>query len=107
MEVPPAFGPGRWRVQMNAFGNVSAFDMVLHPNGTLQGQQLGVPMPLQQQGQWGFDPAQGLLTLKLWISQMGMPLGQETVMIRLLGAQGGVVFGQDMNGRLFQFQHAG
>jgi hypothetical protein len=103
----PAFGPGRWLVQMNAFGAVSAFDMILHPNGMLQGQQMGVPMPVQHLGQWGFDPAQGLLTLMLQISQMGMPLGQETVMIRFQGAQGGAVFGQDMTGRLFQFQRTG
>ena len=32
---------------------------------------------------------------------MGMPVGAETVMVRLQGAQGGALMGQDMTGRIF------
>lgn len=109
-QVPPpmaGFCPGRWLVQMNAYGVGSAFDMVFYPNGMLQGQQMGVPMPVQQQGQWFFDPMRQLLTLQILASSMGMPVGQETVLIQFGGGNAGALFGQDGMGRQFQFQRTG
>jgi hypothetical protein len=38
--------------QLNAYGAVSAFDMIFYPNGMLQGQQMGVPIPPVQCRQW-------------------------------------------------------
>lgn len=101
------FVPGRWTVQMSAYGAVSAFDMIFYGNGMLQGQQMGVPMPVQQAGQWGFDPARRLLTVTITVSQMGMPMGQETVVIQFNGSNGGALFAQDAMGRQFQFQRTG
>lgn len=92
---------------MNAYGAVSAFDMIFYPNGMLQGQQMGVPMPVQQAGQWGFDPARGLLTVTITASQMGMPMGQETVFIQFNGSNGDALLAQDAMGRQFQFQRTG
>jgi hypothetical protein len=101
------FVPGRWTVQMNAYGAVSVFDMLFYPNGMLQGQQIGAPMPVQQQGQWGFDPTRGLMTVTIIASQMGMPIGQETSFIQFTGNNGGALFAQDAMGRQFQFQRTG
>lgn len=101
------FMPGRWQVQVNAFGVVSAFDMLFHPNGFVQGQQLGVPMPVQQQGQWSFDPARQVLSMMIAVSQMGLPIGQETAFVQFGGGAGATLFAQDAMGRQFSFQRTG
>jgi hypothetical protein len=102
---PPAvFGPGRWQGQMNAFGVISAFDLIFYPNGALQGQQTTMGTVTQLQGQWFFDIASGTLTCQIVAGMMGMPVSQETVQMRITGTQGAVVYAQDMMGRQFALQ---
>lgn len=114
--APPTFGaappraligPGRWQGQMNAFGVISAFDLMLYPNGMLQGQQNTMGAVTQLQGQWFFDVGSGTLTCQIVVGMMGMPVSQETVQMRITGAQGPVVYAQDPMGRQFALQRVG
>jgi len=107
--VPPPslIGPGRWQGQMNAFGVISAFDLLLYPNGALQGQQNTMGAVTQLQGQWFFDVASGTLSFQIVVGMMGMPVSQETVQMRITGVQGPVVYGQDLIGRQFVLQRVG
>ncbi len=104
---PPLIGPGHWQGQMDAFGALSAFELLLYPNGSLQGQQNTMGSMTQLQGQWAFDSASGTLNCQLVVSTMGMPVSQEAVQMRITGVQGAVVHAQDTLGRQYMLQRVG
>ena len=100
-------GPGRWQLQMGAFGMTSAFDLQLMPDGSLQGAQnlMGVSAPLQ--GQWDFDPDSNVLQLHLVALMMGMPAAEDVFQIQLTAQNGTVLQGEDGMGRQFTLQRSG
>jgi len=101
------FGPGRWQLDMTAFGATSTCELMLLPDGSLQGSQnlMGVTAPLQ--GQWGFDPSSQVLQLHLVVVMMGVPAGEDMLQIQLRGQEGAVLQGVDAMGRHFALQRIG
>ena len=69
------FSPGRWHMQVSAFGVGSEYDLILHPNGVLQGRQAAMGMTADVQGQWGFDLNTNVLTMNIVAVMMGVPAG--------------------------------
>ncbi len=98
---PPLFGPGRWAIQMNVFGASTGFDLLLQPNGALQGTQQLMGMTAQLQGQWGFDGSTKTLTLQLVAMMMGFPAAQDVIQVRITGRDGALLRGSDILGREF------
>lgn len=101
---PPAVGPGRWLVHMNAYGMPASFDLLLYPNGALQGQQTQALMPVQLQGQWFYDPARQTLAFQFTTFMAGLPSGQDAVQMQITGTNGVQLFAVDTLGRQFQLQ---
>ena len=99
--------PGRWLVEMNTFGVVSAFDLLLHPNGTLQGQQNVLGVGAELRGQWLFDPASNELGFRLVTIMMGIPVNEDNVQIQITSAHGQLLLAQDALGRQFQLRRVG
>jgi hypothetical protein len=101
------FSPGRWQIQVSAFGMGTEYDVMLHPNGMIQGRQGAMGMVADVQGQWGFDVNTNVLTMNVVAMMMGMPAGQDLLQVQLSGAGGGVLHGVDMMGRQFQLRRIG
>jgi hypothetical protein len=101
------FSPGRWKIDVHAFGVGSEYDLLLHPNGLLQGRQGAMGMVIDVQGQWGFDMCSNVLTLKIVAMMMGMPAGQDVIQVQLVPAGGGVLQGADAMGRQFRLVRIG
>jgi|GEM_PF-3583294 hypothetical protein len=101
------FSPGRWQVHMNAFGMGTEYDLMLQPNGVVQGRQGAMGMVADVQGQWGFDMNTNVLTMQLFAMMMGTPAGQDVIQVQLGTAGGGILQGTDMMGRQFQLRRIG
>jgi hypothetical protein len=105
---PIAFvGPGRWRMQMAAFGVVTEFDLLLHPNGALQGTQMMMGMAVALQGAWACHPGNHVLTLQLVAVMMGMPAAQDMMQMQITGQDGPFLRAADAMGRQFALQRIG
>ncbi len=100
------FSPGRWNIQVSAFGMGSEYDLMLHEDGSLQGRQLAMGMAVDVQGQWGFDLNTNVLSMNLIAVMMGVPTGQDQIQVQVSDA-GGVLQGVDMMGRQFQLRKIG
>ena len=106
--IPNAiFSPGRWQIHMNAFGMGTEYDLMLQPNGVVQGRQGAMGMVADVQGQWGFDMDTNVLTMQLFAMMMGTPAGQDVIQVQLGAAGGGILQGTDMMGRQFQLRRIG
>jgi len=107
--APPQaiFSPGRWHMEMQVFGVVTQFDLMLHPDGALQGRQTMMGIQAEVQGQWGFDLNTSVLTLDLVAVMMGMPTGQDRIQMQVAPGEGGVLQGADAMGRRFLLRRVG
>jgi hypothetical protein len=92
---------------MNAFGMGTEYDLMLQPNGVVQGRQGAMGMVADVQGQWGFDMDTNVLTMQLFAMMMGTPAGQDVIQVQLGAAGGGILQGTDMMGRQFQLRRIG
>jgi hypothetical protein len=100
-------GPGRWHVRMAMFGVVSDYDLLLHPNGALQGSQMMMGMAVPLQGGWAFYPANNVLALQVVAIMMGMPAAQDVMQMQITGQVGPTLHAVDAMGRQFQLQRIG
>jgi len=100
----PLIGPGRWHVRMVMFGVASDYDLLLHPNGALQGTQMMMGMAVPLQGGWAFYPANNVLMLQIVAIMMGMPAGQDVMQMQITGQEGRGLRAVDAMGRQFQLQ---
>jgi hypothetical protein len=95
------FSPGRWQIQVSAFGVGTEYDLVLHETGMLQGQQSAMGTVADVQGQWAFDLDTNVLAMNLVAVMMGTPVGQDNLQVQL-SRNGDVLHGVDMMGRQIQ-----
>jgi hypothetical protein len=102
--APMLIGPGRWLGQVNTFGALTSFDLLLHPNGSLQGQQQTAGMLSDLHGQWSFDASSRLLTMQVVTSMMGVPTSHDLVQVCIVGWEGALLQGRDAAGRPFVLQ---
>jgi hypothetical protein len=103
----PLLAPGRWQMQMNAFGVGTQFDLLLHPSGALTGTQALMGMAAPLQGAWAFDQRNNSLTLQLVAMMMGMPAGQDVIQMQITGRNGPWLHGVDAVGRQFALMRVG
>lgn len=98
---------GHWQMQMNAFGTVTPFDLMLYPDGSFQGWQYTMGMPMQRQGRWFFDPGSNTLIFQVIAMIMGNPMVEDAIHMQITGADGPTLWAQDALGRQFQLQRIG
>jgi len=101
------FSPGRWKMQVSAFGAGAEYDLTLHENGLLEGRQGAMGMVVDVRGQWGFDLNRNILTLNVVAMMMGIAAGQDVIQMVLHPGNGGVLHGVDAMGRQFQLLKIG
>jgi hypothetical protein len=59
-------------------------------------------------GQWAFDGFRNVLELMMMPVMMGMPIGQQDLLvIQVTGQHGASIVGQDMIGRGYELQRVG
>jgi hypothetical protein len=100
-------GPGRWQIEINAFGVVNS-QMVLdfYPNGQLSGQQTLMGFQAAIGGSWGYDPNSKVLSLQLVAQMMGIQ-APDFRQVLITGWQGDVLIGQDNNMLRYGFRRIG
>lgn len=105
---PPALiGPGRWLMEMSAYGIASSrFTLDLYPNGTLQGMQafMGIQAPIT--GNWAFDPVNAVLGINM-VARLGWAQGADSIALRITGQQGDVLQGVDQAMRTYALRRIG
>lgn len=104
---PQLIGPGRWRLEVTLLGVGTAYDLVLGPDGSLQGRQSLFGVAAELQGQWAFDDVDNVLTMRLTATMMGMPAAQDVLRMQVTGRDGGILVGADAMGRQFRMQRVG
>ncbi len=101
------FQPGRWQMQMQYMGMATAYDLMMHPNGALQGVQQMMGVSVNLQGQWGFNGMNNILTIQMAAMVMGMPTAQDLMQIQLQRQDGNNLYGADAMGRQFVLTRVG
>jgi len=103
----PKFTPGRWRIELNAYGIPGAqYTLDMFPNGAIVGSVSVFGISGQIQGTWGYDMSRDLLGMQLAISTFGMQ-SAEQLQIQITEGAGANLKGQDPLFRTFTFSRLG
>lgn len=100
-------GPGRWRVQMSAFGVGTNLDLTLEADGTLAGRQELMGVVADLQGAWAFDRNDSILMLQMTAMMGAMPVGQDLIHMQITGGDAGLLHAVDDLGRQFALEALG
>jgi hypothetical protein len=103
MMPTPRFTPGRWLIELSAFGIPGAkYTLDIYPNGALAGEVRVFGIAGQIQGTWGYDLSRDILGMQLAVSTFGMQSG-ETLQIQITEGSGASLKGKDPMFRTFSF----
>lgn len=103
----PRFTPGRWKIELNAFGIPGAtYTLDIYPNGMLAGGVTVFGLSGQVQGTWGYDLSRDILGMQLAIQTFGVQSG-ETLQIQITEGSGASLAGKDPMFRSFRFTRLG
>lgn len=94
--------PGRWTLQANDQAGMFTFDLMLFPNGQLQGTAWDNGAQSSLQGMWGFDPTGAILRIDVTAMAMGYPPNPYWVTFTISGSDSTAYLANDMNGRPFR-----
>jgi hypothetical protein len=103
MMPTPRFTPGRWLIELSAFGIPGAkYTLDIYPNGALAGEVRVFGIAGQIQGTWGYDLSRDIVGMQLAVSTFGMQSG-ETLQIQITEGSGASLKGKDPMFRTFSF----
>ncbi|MFX0200702.1 MAG: caspase family protein [Candidatus Hodarchaeota archaeon] len=99
--------PGKWQIDMNAYGLIgSRMIVTLLPNGQLSGQQTVMGIACNLQGTWVYDRGFKILTLQVAASVGGL-FGTDVVTIQITQGSAGLFYGQDSLLRQYTLKRIG
>lgn len=94
--------PGHWMIQAHDHQGMLAYDVMLHPNGQVQGTGINNDFHAQLTGTWGFDPGSAMLRLQITATAPGFPPTPYWNTFRIVGSDPGAFHACDPNGRQFR-----
>jgi hypothetical protein len=101
-------GPGRWQIDMSAFGLVnSTFMLDLGAGGQLSGTQTLAMITGQLFGTWAYDPGSKLLSMQVTAMVPGMGQSSDFMQLQITGGADGQYAGQDGLGRQYSLRRLG
>ena len=100
--MQPQILPGRWSLQANDQAGNLTYDVMLFPNGQLQGMAWNNGLQSNVQGVWGFDPASATLRIDVTAMAMGYPPNPFWATFTITGSDPTAYHAHDMAGRAFR-----
>jgi hypothetical protein len=104
---PSLVVPGRWQIDIHAFGLTSTMVLDLFANGQLTGEQEVFGIRGTLMGGWAFNPHAHTLDMQLAAQVFGIAGNAEYMQIRITRAEGQNLLGQDAGQRQFVLRRIG